>query len=131
MSAERLTIGALAAEMEAFGLKHASRQLADQLEAADANGLTCREFLERLLACELRGRSERRRRRSYAAAHFPPHPKQLDEFDPSELEGGISATQVAQLRELTWLDCPTATSSSPALPGWARPCSPSGSACSR
>ena len=99
-----LTIGALAAEMETFGLKHASRQLADQLESADANGLTCRDFLERLLDCELRGRNERRRKRSYAAAHFPPHPKQIDEFDPSELEGGISATQVAQLKELTWLD---------------------------
>lgn len=104
MSAGRLTVGALSAEMEAFGLKHASRQLADQLEAADANGLTCREFLERLLACELRGRNERKRKRNYAAAHFPPHPKPIGEFDPSELEGGISATQVAQLKELTWLD---------------------------
>ena len=104
MSGGRLTIGALAAEMEAFGLKHASRQLADQLESADANGLTCREFLERLLACELRGRNERKRKRNYAAAHFPPHPKPIGEFDPSELEGGISSTQVAQLGELTWLD---------------------------
>ncbi len=102
--AGRLTVGALSAEMEAFGLKHASRQLADQLEAADANGLTCREFLERLLDCELRGRAERRRKRSYSAAHFPPHARQLSEFDPSELEGGISATQVSQLAELTWLD---------------------------
>ena len=71
----RKTIGALSAEMEAFGSEHASAQLADQLEAADANGLTCREFLDRLLECELRGRAERRRKRSYAAAHFPPHPR--------------------------------------------------------
>ena len=109
---DRMTIGALAAEMEAFGLKHASRQLADQLEAADANGLTCREFLERLLACELLGRNERKRKRNYAAAHFPPHPKQLDEFDPSELEGGITPTRTA-----TWC--------SRAHPGWARRWSPS------
>ncbi len=99
-----LTVGALAAELEAFGLKHASRQLADQLESADANGLTCREFLERLLDCERGGRFERKRGRNYAAAHFPPHVKPIDEFDPAELEGGITATQVAQLKELTWLD---------------------------
>ena len=101
---DRPTIGALAAEMEAFGLKHASRQLADQLESADANGLTRRDFLERLPACELRGRGERRRKRSYAAAHFPPHPKRLEGFDPSELEGGITPAQVSQLREPAWLD---------------------------
>lgn len=98
------TMGELSAMLGTFGLKHAPKQLPDLIEAADANGLTCREFLGRVLDCELRGRSERKRKRNYSAAHFPPNPRQLGEFDPSELEGGITSTQLAQLAELTWVD---------------------------
>jgi len=51
-----MQIGQLAATMEAFGMKHASRSLPDLLELADRNDLTCREFLERVLLSETEGR---------------------------------------------------------------------------
>ena len=99
-----MQIGQLGATMEAFGLKHAARSLPDLLELADRNGLTCREFLERVLISETQGRFARKRKRNYASAHFPPGVKPIDEFDPSELEGGITAAQIERLKELDWLD---------------------------
>ncbi|MGI6704517.1 MAG: ATP-binding protein [Clostridia bacterium] len=53
---------------------------------------------------KLKGRNERRRKRNFAGAHFPPNPRPLEDFDPSELEAGISGSQIRQLKELTWLD---------------------------
>ena len=100
-----MQIGQLGATMEAFGLKHAARSLPDLLELADRNGLTCREFLERVLISETQGRFARKRKRNYASAHFPPGVRPIDEFDPLELEGGITAAQIERLKELDWLDC--------------------------
>ena len=99
-----MQIGQLAATMEAFGMKHASRSLPDLLELADRNDLTCREFLERELASETEGRFARKRKRHDASAHFPPGVKPIDEFDPSELESGITSGQIERLKELDWLD---------------------------
>ena len=101
---DAVTIERLSAILDTFGLKHAPRQLADILEAAAAQELTHREFLSVLLSSEVKGRNERRRKRNYAAAHFPPSVHPLEEFDCSELEGGITSGQIAQLKELTWLD---------------------------
>jgi DNA replication protein DnaC len=100
----RLTIQRLSAQLEVFGLKHAPRQLADLLEQAAETESSHREFLSALLQSEVKGRNERRRKRNFAAAHFPPNARPLAEFDATELEGGITATQIAQLSELTWLD---------------------------
>ena len=63
--------------LETFGLKHAAKQLPDLLETA---------------------------MRNYAAAHFPPSARPIEEFDSPELEGGITATQVELLVDLSWLD---------------------------
>lgn len=63
--------------LETFGLKHATKQLPDLLETA---------------------------MRNYAAAHFPPSVRPIEEFDSTELEGGITATQVELLVDLSWLD---------------------------
>lgn len=104
MTAEMMQIGTLTAALEAFGIKHAARQLADMLEVAERNEIGNREFLARLLECEVDGRNARRRKRNYAAAHFPPSVRPIEEFDASELEGGISAGQVEQLADLSWLD---------------------------
>ena len=90
--------------MDAFGLKHAPKQLADILESAEALDLSYREFLSTLLTSEVKGRNERKRKRNYAAAHFPPSVRPIEEFDSVELEGGITPGQIAQLKELTWLD---------------------------
>jgi DNA replication protein DnaC len=57
-----------------------------------------------LLETEVKGRNERRRQRNYAGAHFPPSAKPLEEFDPSELESGITASQLSQLAELGWIE---------------------------
>lgn len=99
-----MQIGQMSATMEAFGMKHASRSLPGLLEVAERNDLACREFMERVLASETEGRFARKRKRNYASAHFPPGVKPIDEFDPSELESGITATQVERLKDLDWLD---------------------------
>ena len=104
MSGKERQVGQLMASLEAFGLKHAARELADQLDVADRNGLTSRQFLSSLLQCEMDGRFARKRKRNYAAAHFPPSVRPIDEFDCSELESGITPSQLEQLKELSWLD---------------------------
>ena len=57
-----------------------------------------------LLETEVKGRNERRRKRNYSGAHFPPNVRPLEDFDPSELESGITESQLRQLKELNWLD---------------------------
>ncbi len=101
---ERISIQKLMTLMENFGLKHSSRQLPDILERAEDNEMSYRAFLYELLGTEVRGRNERRRVRNYAGAHFPPNVHPLEDFDPSELEGGITETQLRQLKDLNWLD---------------------------
>lgn len=102
--AQRVSIERLNKMLTTFGLKHAPTKLADILEASEANGATHREFLLELLECEVKGRNDRKRKRNYAAAHFPPSVRDLAEFDCAELEGGITLGQITQLKELTWLD---------------------------
>jgi len=99
-----VTIEKLSAHMEAFGLKHAPRQLADILERAETEEAGYRQFLLTLLQSETAGRNERKRTRNYAAAHFPPNLRPLAEYDCSELEGGITPGQIQILKDLTWLD---------------------------
>jgi DNA replication protein DnaC len=101
---EHIPIQHLCSLLETFALKHSSKQLPDILEQAENAELTYRQFLLELLEIEVNGRNERRRKRNYSAAHFPPHPRRLEEFDPRELESGLTETQLRQLKELTWLD---------------------------
>jgi len=104
MSNQERPIGQLMASLDAFGLKHASKELPDLLDSADRNNLTNRQFLSSVIQCEMDGRFVRKRRRNYAAAHFPPSVRPIDEFDCSELESGVTQTQIEQLKELSWLD---------------------------
>jgi DNA replication protein DnaC len=90
--------------LETFGLKYISKQLPALLDAAGAEEQSPREFLLGALETEVRCRNEKRRHRNYALAHFPPSVKPLEEFDPSELESGITSGQIRQLKDLTWLD---------------------------
>jgi len=87
-----------------FGLKQASALLPHLIDEAEKNLLTPRQFLLTILETELSSRNEKRRRRNYAGAHFPPKVRHIDEFDTSELEGGITPTQIIQLKELNWID---------------------------
>ncbi|MDR1798072.1 MAG: ATP-binding protein [Clostridiales Family XIII bacterium] len=94
----------LHAMLDTFGLKHVSKNLSALLDAAETGEQSCREFLSDALETEVRGRNERRRHRNYAGAHFPPSVRPIDEFDPAELESGITAGQIRQLKDLSWLD---------------------------
>jgi DNA replication protein DnaC len=94
----------ISAMLETFGLKHASRLLPAILAAAEREEQSHRDFLLNALETEVRGRNERRRRRNYALAHFPPSVRSIDEFDVAEIESGITSGQIKQLKDLSWLD---------------------------
>jgi len=100
----KITIQRLCGLLDGFGLKHSSKVLADILSQTDVGQYTHREFLLSLLEVEVNERNARNRNRNYAAAHFPPNVKGLEEFDPSELESGITQGQLNQLKELGWID---------------------------
>lgn len=101
---DHVPIQRLCALLETFALKHSSKRIADLLEKAENEEASYREFLLDVLETEVRGRNERRRKRNYSAAHFPPNACPLEEFNPGELESGITESQIRQLKELTWLD---------------------------
>jgi DNA replication protein DnaC len=94
----------LCAMLETFGLKHVSQHLVELLDTAESEDQSYKEFLTDALETEVKGRNERRRHRNYAAAHFPPSVRTIEEFDPAELEAGITASQINQLKDLSWLD---------------------------
>ena len=99
MDTGHIPVQRLTALLETFALKHAARMLPDLLETADLQDSSCREFLLAVLETEVKGRNERRRKRNYSAAHFPPNIRPLEEFDPEELESGITQTQLSVLKE--------------------------------
>ena len=94
----------LCALLETFGLKHIANNLPSLLNAAEKEEQPYRQLLINALEIEVKGRNERRRQRNYALAHFPPSARPIDEFDPSELESGITHGQIKQLKDLSWLD---------------------------
>jgi DNA replication protein DnaC len=104
LDTDYIPVQRLCALLETFALKHSSKQLADLLEKAENENASYREFLCTVLETEVKGRNERRRKRNYAGAHFPPNVRPLEEFNPSELEAGITDSQIRQLKDLTWLD---------------------------
>ena len=104
MDTERIPVERLISLLQTFALKHAARALPDLLESADIQNTTSRQFLLSVLETEVKGRNERRRKRNYSAAHFPPNIRPLEEFDPEELESGITRAQLDRLKDLSWLD---------------------------
>lgn len=90
--------------LASFGLKQAAASLPQLIDDAERDNLTPRQFLLTVLETELNERNEKKRKRNYAGAHFPPYVPHIDEFDTTELEGGITATQILQLKELNWID---------------------------
>ena len=104
MDTGRIPVERLISLLQTFTLKHSARALPDLLESADTANATHREFLLSILETEVQGRNARRRKRNYSAAHFPPSLRPLEEFEPEELESGITQAQVDKLKELSWLD---------------------------
>ena len=80
MDTSHIPVQRLTALLETFTLKHAARMLPDLLETADLQDSSCREFLLAVLETEVKGRNERRRKRNYSAAHFPPNIRPLDDY---------------------------------------------------
>lgn len=104
MDTGRIPIDRLSSLLQTFTLKHAAKALPDLLETADLEGASNRQFLLSILETEVIGRNERRRKRNYSAAHFPPNLKPLEEFNPEELDSGITQAQIDKLKNLSWLD---------------------------
>ena len=104
MDTGRIPVERLISLLQTFTLKHSAKALPDLLETADLEGSSCREFLLAVLETEVVGRNERRRKRNYSAAHFPPNIRPLEEFDPEELASGITQAQLDKLKGLSWLD---------------------------
>ena len=69
----RIPVERLMSLLQTFTLKHSARALPDLLETADLENVTNRQFLLSVLETEVKGRNERRRKRNYSAAHFPPN----------------------------------------------------------
>lgn len=95
------TLERLISLLQTFTLKHLAKALPDLLETADLESSSCREFLLAVLETEVVGRNERRRKRNYSAAHFPPNIRPLEEFDPEELDSGITQAQLDKLKGLS------------------------------
>ncbi len=104
MDTGRIPVERLISLLQTFALKHAAKSLPDLLETADLENASHKEFLLSVLQTEVTGRNERRRTRNYSAAHFPPNLKPLEEFNPEELDSGITQAQLDRLKELAWLD---------------------------
>lgn len=104
MEMETIPMQSLISLLQTFAMKHSAKALPDLLETADTQGATNRQFLYSVLQTEVKGRNDRRRKRNYSAAHFPPNARPLEEFDPEELESGITRAQLDRLKELSWLD---------------------------
>ena len=104
MKEQKVKTERICAMLETFGLKHVSKTLPDLLDAAEVEEQPYRQFLISVLDVEIKGRNERRRHRNYALAHFPPSARPIEEFDPTELESGITTGQIKQLKELSWVD---------------------------
>lgn len=100
----RNSISMTKATMQSIGLGHASSLLADIINEAEQHHSSYREFLDLLMDKELEKRNAKRKQRTLSGAHFPPDPKPLELFDTSELESGITPTQIMQLKDLAWVD---------------------------
>ena len=101
MDTGRIPVERLISLLQTFTLKHLAKALPDLLETADLESSSCREFLLAVLETEVVGRNERRRKRNCSGAHFPPNIRPLEEFDPEELDSGITQAQLDKLKGLS------------------------------
>ncbi len=101
---DRRTIGQTKVSLTSVGFKHTVANLAELINDAEEQKLSYRSFLDLLIDKELSARNEKHRTRNLSGAHFPPNPRPLEDFDTRELESGITATQIYQLKDLNWID---------------------------
>lgn len=103
ISNDRPTADELGSIARSFGLKHVHAALTEILDTAEKENLTHSQFLMKLLTAEAFGRYEKKRLRNMSAAHFPAY-GELEEYDLNELDSGLTAAQLSQLKEFNWLD---------------------------
>ncbi|MEA5029511.1 MAG: IS21-like element helper ATPase IstB [Sphaerochaeta associata] len=101
---DKRSIGQTKASLASVGFKHTVPILPELINIAEEQKLSYRSFLDLLIDKELSARNEKHRKRNLTGAHFPPNPRPLDDFDTRELESGITATQLYQLKDLNWID---------------------------
>ena len=95
-----IPLSRLTALCETFGLRHSAKSLAEILETAEQQNASYKQLLLSIFETEVKGRNARRRKRNYAAAHFPPNVQPLELFNPLELKSGITPAQLNRLKEL-------------------------------
>ncbi len=88
--------------LESLKMKGMALSLAEGLEVAEQENQSHLDFLNQLLEKEISYRTERRKKRNMAGAHFP-LPKSLESFDLTQVEG-IDEKTMNNLNEMTWID---------------------------
>jgi len=89
-------------KLESLRLRGASSKVAELLESAESQGMTCLSFLEALVDIELKDRGERRLKRGLAMAHFPVV-KRIEDFRVGRVTG-IGKRDLSELSECSWID---------------------------
>lgn len=90
------------AQLATLGLQGMIKRIDEDLNEAEKAEESYLNFLQRLLASELKNRVERRFQRNMTGAHFPVR-KDVEAFD-FEIVKGISRMDVSQLLDFRWLD---------------------------
>lgn len=88
--------------LESLKLKGMAGHLDEELNEAEEHKVSYLSFLTSLLQCEIAERSERRKKRNMATAHFPVI-KDLDVFEFGSVKG-VSKSDIARLLDFRWLD---------------------------
>ncbi|MBA3064886.1 IS21-like element helper ATPase IstB [bacterium] len=83
-------------------LKGIIHSLDNEITEAEEKKVSYLSFLSVLLNSEIAYRTDRRRKRNLAGAHFPVE-KELDNFDFARLKG-ITKSDLASLMDFVWLD---------------------------
>ena len=76
--------------------------LDEELNEAEGQKVSYLTFLSALLHREISDRTERRRKRNLAAAHFPTI-KRLEEFEFGKVKG-ITKSDISRLLDFRWID---------------------------
>jgi len=93
--------------MGSNGLRYSSETINTFIEKAEKENASYSGFLINLLENETKIKAEKKRKRNYSAAHFPPNVHEIDDFSVAELDKGLTQAQLEQLKDMFWLDAST------------------------
>jgi len=90
--------------MKSNGLRYSSETITEFIDEAEKDKLSYSSFMIKLLQNETKLKQDKKRIRNYSAAHFPPNVQAIEAFDISELDSGITSSEIEQLKDLLWID---------------------------